>query len=403
MVTLLALIAIAQPSPQNTDTYQDVWRKVESAIRTRYYARESRKDEMERLLSTYGPLASSARTRETFAIHVQKMIEEFGDSHFALETDADQGFYFADAILRQENAKGLPFIGAWFEPAPNGQRVRYILNASEAEEAGLRPGDVVIHAADRPFQPVYSFMTPQNKTVELTVQRGSQQLTIHVQPQTQNAIDAFYAATMRSTRIIQHDGKRYAYGRIWSMIDRKFADHIYNWLLRGAGQNSDGFILDLRDGFGGRPENFYEPLFAPEHTIEWNMGQLTIKQLTGYQKPVVVLINGGTRSAKEVVSAILKDSDRALLVGSPTKGDVLGTFPLAIEDWAYLEIPMVDLRLNGKRLERAPVEPHIHLPREYGDSAEDLFLARALQELSQLSGQIRQSSLEQRYPGGTRQ
>ena len=107
-----------------------------------------------------------------------------------------------------------------------------------------------------------------------------------------------------------------------------------------------------------------------------------MKQLFGYGRPLVVLINGGSRSAKEVFSAIIKKSGRGKLIGQTTAGHVLGTFPQRIADWAYLEIPMVDVKVDGTRIEGSGVKPDIEVTPEYAPDGTDRVLQEALRQLT---------------------
>jgi carboxyl-terminal processing protease len=106
------------------------------------------------------------------------------------------------------------------------------------------------------------------------------------------------------------------------------------------------------------------------------------RQLFGYGRPLVVLINGGSRSAKEVLSYIFKKSGRATLVGQKTAGNVLGTFPQAINDWAYLEVPMLDVLADGVRLEGTGVAPDVPVAKEFDATGNDLDLQAALDRLA---------------------
>jgi len=165
------------------------------------------------------------------------------------------------------------------------------------------------------------------------------------------------------------------------MVDIQISDMLGIFVRQGLAGRSDALIYDLRDGFGGRPEGFFELFFAPDYELAWGLGSVTSKQRTGYDKPMVVLTNEGTRSAKEVVSAIFKKSKRATLIGQPTKGDVLGTFPQMIGDWGILEIPMVDLAFEGERMEKNPVQPDISVKDDPFRPGDEQFEA-ALDHLS---------------------
>ncbi|RYD18736.1 MAG: hypothetical protein EOP88_21540 [Verrucomicrobiaceae bacterium] len=102
----------------------------------------------------------------------------------------------------------------------------------------------------------------------------------------------------------------------------------------------DGLIVDLRGGFGGFAEPYLNPLVA-------------------YRRPLALVVDGGSRSAKEVVSYALQSTGRARIVGTRTSGHVLGTFPRRINAWSYLEIPELDLKVNGARLEGRGVIPDV--------------------------------------------
>jgi carboxyl-terminal processing protease len=95
-----------------------------------------------------------------------------------------------------------------------------------------------------------------------------------------------------------------------------------------------------------------------------------------------VLINGGSRSAKEILSFILKSSHRATLIGTTTAGNVLGTSPIRISDWAYLEIPVVDVSIDGVRLEKNGVQPDIMVPDGFDKAGKDVVIERAVQFLT---------------------
>lgn len=379
---LASISAALLLAPVQSSGFADTWKTVETAIRTRYYARDRRKAEMDALLAKYGPKASAAPSRAAFRDSVKSMIAEFADSHFDLATDEDQAFYFMDSIMKRANAKQMPHIGVWFDaPTKDGYPIKMVLTGLAAEKSGLRKGDVITKIEGQPFTPIASLKPFIGRSAEVEYLRAGQAMKADVSVGQGLAINVFFDATRNSARIIERDGKRFAYFRCWSMIDDMFKNFLTMFATRGAGQETDGFILDLRDGFGGRPEGYYETFFAPEIPIAWHIGQITQNQISGYSKPMVVLTNRGTRSAKEVVSHIFKASKRAVLVGDTTAGDVLGTSPMPIQDWAYLEIPMVDLTIGGKRLERAGVDPDVAVANEYDAAGRDLYLERGLSEL----------------------
>lgn len=383
VATLASLALSLQPfAPSQQQDFGKTWSTVESAIRTRFYARISRKDEIDKLLSDAKPKATAAKTEAEFSKAVNDMIDAFKDSHFDFFTKEDQGFYVMAALLRGANAPKMPNIDAWFKPATDGYTVQMLLNGGSCEKAGIRKGDVIVRIDGQPFTPVSSLRSRVDKDAKLTVRRGSQTFEATVAVDEEIGADMFLQASKRSTRVIESGGKKIGYFHLWTQANDDFRNALSS-AVYGPLRETDAMVLDLRDGFGGRPEGFADPFFRPEVQLEWKFGENApgMKQLFGYQRPLVVLINEGSRSAKEVLSLILKSCGRATLIGSTTAGHVLGTSPMPVEDWGYLEIPMVDLITDGERLEGKGVAPHIPLPREMDENGNDLHLQRALEFL----------------------
>lgn len=96
-------------------------------------------------------------------------------------------------------------------------------------------------------------------------------------------------------------------------------------------QGARRYILDLRDNPGGL---MYEAinivnLFIPKgkevvstkgKVREWNKSYATLNAPLDLETPLVVLIDGGSASASEIVAGALQDYDRAVLIGQKTFG-----------------------------------------------------------------------------------
>ncbi|MEQ9308353.1 MAG: S41 family peptidase [Balneolaceae bacterium] len=92
----------------------------------------------------------------------------------------------------------------------------------------------------------------------------------------------------------------------------------------------EGFVLDLRDNPGGILQEavaiidkFVEPGIAVVETrgriAEYNEAYETREPIL-FDKPVIVLMNGGSASASEVVAGALQDLDRAVILGETSFG-----------------------------------------------------------------------------------
>ena len=369
-------------APQQKIDFADAWTRTRQAIQRQYYAREARGDEMKALLDKYEPLAKRAKTKAEFSSAVVQMIAEFGDSHFDFLTDADQGFYGLGSLVAGDRDLDMPHVGAWFIERDGQRVISMVLEGSPADKVGLLPGDVIESVNGIPFDPIYSLRPLVDEEAEFViVLRSGGRKTVTMTVLEDEGMGLFYDATRASREILEHDGKTFGYIHLWTMAEERFKRTLHSF-VNGKAKDTDGFILDLRDGFGGRPEEYADPFFRPGFNIEWRFGSNGFVTPFGYGKPLVVIIDKGSRSAKEVLAYILKESGRATLVGERTGGNVLGTSPFWIGDWAILEIPMVDVIVDGVRLEGVGVEPHVAVIDEFDADGNDLFLARALEILS---------------------
>jgi len=380
VAALLSAYALTFPPIQGPvePNYAATWERVKNNISTRYFARQQRKDEMEKLFGKYGPIASKAKSKEEFSSAVNGMIRDFGDSHFDFLTTEDQGFYTFGSFIRQD-LPDLPHIGAWFKKSGDGYTVQMVLQGTPAAEHDIRKGDLVTLIDGKPFLPVSPLRSKIGEKVKLTLKRQGQTLEKEVEVRAAKGMNLFLEATRNSVKIIDHGGKKIGYIHLWTMANDDFRNALSN-AVYGRLKDTDGFILDIRDGFGGRPEGFGDPFFRPEANLEWKMSPSAgFTQLFGYGRPLVVITNEGSRSAKEVFAYLIKKSGRGTLVGTTTAGHVLGTSPVPVDDWGMLEIPMVDVIADGIRIEGKGIAPDVEVKPEFDSSGKDMHLAKALE------------------------
>lgn len=374
LLPLLAALVQTSPAPR-PDDFAATFNQATTMI-SQYFYDQKRKESAKVIFGQFAPKAKAAGSRVEFGRLMNDMIAQFEDSHFAFLGDDEQGYYLFDGLQKafsnDKKAAPMPHFGAWFRREGARYFVQMVLNGEEAERVGLRKGDELLTVAGQPFQPVVGWSNWIGQDVPLTVKRGSKTLSVTVKPKVEPAMSAFLRASRNSARVVERDGKRIGYFHLWTQGTDDFIQATHNAVARMM--NTDAFILDLRDGFGGRPEKYADPFFRPGVKLEWTFGNATQVEEYGYTKPLIVLINEGSRSAKEVLSYILKKSKRGTLVGHTTAGAVLGTTPMRLNSWAFLEIPMVQLKVDGETLEDKGVAPDIAVPQETGANGEDLIL-----------------------------
>jgi carboxyl-terminal processing protease len=163
------------------------------------------------------------------------------------------------------------------------------------------------------------------------------------------------------------------------------ANDVAKEILRLKRSNITGLILDLRYNGGGSMQEAVElaGIFidaGPVAQIKTREAKVvTLKDVirgTVYDGPLILLVNGSSASASEMVAGTLQDYNRALIVGSPTYGKAtaqvvlpmdttidLATYNGRAQASSYLKVTISKLyRITGNTAQRNGVQPDILLP-----------------------------------------
>src|SRR2546423_1872126 len=218
--------------------------------------------------------------------------------------------------LQSTSPPTIDFAKAWDKAASAIEQSYYVRD--------LRKGDLVVSVDGRPFFPIESLKPDVGHSAVFVISRNGLALSKTVEVRQMPALGMFLEGMRRSAKTINLGRKKIGYLHLWTQASDDFKNELASEMYQKF-RDTDAFILDLRDGFGGRPEGYGDPFFRPEVKLDWKFSGTTLHELYGYGKPLVVLINGGSRSAKEVLSFVFKKSGRATLIGANTAGNVLGT------------------------------------------------------------------------------
>ncbi|MCX7822514.1 MAG: S41 family peptidase [Syntrophobacterales bacterium] len=136
-----------------------------------------------------------------------------------------------------------------------------------------------------------------------------------------------------------------------------------------------GLILDLRNNPGGLLEQAVQVSdeFLESGLIVYTKGRKEEQQMKfearkndkPHKYPIVVLVNGGSASASEIVAGALQDHKVALVLGEPTfgKGSVQTVIPL--EDGSAVRLTTaLYYTPSGRSIQAKGIEPDIYVPRE---------------------------------------
>jgi carboxyl-terminal processing protease len=163
---------------------------------------------------------------------------------------------------------------------------------------------------------------------------------------------------------------RLGYVRLYHLLSDEVVDLLAELLVSRPLVEADGIVLDIR-GRGGVPS-------AVERTIE--LFDHHTKSGPVFGRPVVVVTDGETRSAKEVLAWSWKELALGPIVGERTRGAVIGAKFVPLPDGAWLLLAHTDMRCltAGTVLEGRGVEPDIPVKDDLPYAAgRDLLVERA--------------------------
>jgi carboxyl-terminal processing protease len=324
------------------------------------------------------------------------MLSELRASHTRFYTwDEPEYYQLADIFVGALRRRGIerafpdgrisyPGIGIISASEANGRHtITAVIDGTPAQQAGLRPGDDTIAADGTAFEPIGSFRGKVGKTVVLEVHRGGSDRQISVVPVDLEPNKMFLRGLESSARIIESDRRRVGYVLVWCYAGFIYQRALEYLLSQGALKDADALIWDLRDGWGGaQPE--YLDLFnarAPTMQVTDRSGKNEFVNVK-WRKPVAMLINGGTRSGKEVLAYGFKKYRLGELIGTRTEGAVLAATAFLIGSGLLL-LAVEDVRVDGERLEGVGVTPTIEVQTEAASAgSDDPQLRRAVAVLS---------------------
>jgi carboxyl-terminal processing protease len=245
------------------------------------------------------------------------------------------------------------------------------IEGTPAFKAGIKAGDRIVGIEDKStkgmtlMDAVKNIRGPQGSEVKLTVTREGQSepLVFRIKR------DVIPLKSVRHYALTPTIG----YVRISNFQSQTDGD------LKDAlgdlekGHNLKGLILDLRNNPGGLLSQAVKvsDLFLEKGVIVSTKGRdasqdvIMTAHKNGTQRnyPIVVLVNGGSASASEIVAGALQDNKRALILGTTTfgKGSVQTIIPLS--DGSGLRLTTARYYTpSGKSIQLSGIVPDIKVP-----------------------------------------
>jgi carboxyl-terminal processing protease len=386
----------APPSDSGSALFDDVWR----TVRDRFYDPSLHGLDWAAVRARYEPAVVAAQSDEARAALINTMLAELGASHTALYIRDDPAYYqLADIFSGKLRREGLDRIfpggevtypGIGIFTRLDGQWRTFIsgvIEGTAAARAGLLVGDEILSADGMPFHPIGAFRGKVGAAVALTIRRvvDGPAFALSVVPEDIRPSRMFLQGLEASARVIEGPrGARIGYVHVWSYAGAAYQRALERLIAEGPLKEADALIWDLRDGWGGA-EPQYLDLFnprAPSMQVINRDGAISTWSAK-WRKPVAMLINGGTRSGKEILAYGFKKYGLGEVIGTPSARAVLASTAFLMSDGSLLLLAVSDVRVDGERLEGAGVTPTIDLPFDSAYAAgRDPQLDRAVEVLS---------------------
>ncbi len=200
---------------------------------------------------------------------------------------------------------------------------------SPAFKAGIKAGDKILAIDGKPTQAIdvqdASKMIRGKAGTIVTLRIGRQQSNFDLKLTRAN----IELPTVHYT--LKQEGKK----RIGYITLREFSSHAAEQMQRAIQdlnrQQVDGFVLDLRGNPGGLLQSSIEiarmwlETGSIVRTVDRVGGseEMTANRTALTKRPLVLLVDGNSASASEILSGALQDNQRAVVVGSQTFGKAL--------------------------------------------------------------------------------
>ncbi|MFC1599742.1 S41 family peptidase [Patescibacteria group bacterium] len=255
------------------------------------------------------------------------------------------------------------------------------LKGSPAEEADIKPNDIIIEVDDEIVQGldmdqlIDLLRGPAGSEVKLKIKRGSNYYFKNI---VRTHIDVPYV----ESEIIDDIGIIYYY-QFTSNSNDQFKTEIEKIIA----QNPKGIIIDLRNNPGGYvyssqllisrfiPKGETYVNFIMADGTSYGENSLGPGDLKDY--PIAVLINEGSASASEIAALALKDAAGATIIGAPSFGKEKIQEIITYNDGSSLKLSIAKWTSpNGTSVSENGIEPDYNI--KLGDT-EDSQLNKALQ------------------------
>jgi len=278
------------------------------------------------------------------------------------------------------------------------------LTGTPAEKAGLKAGDLILKITDKANN-VDKDTTGMSLDEAVKFIRGKIGTEVTLKMYREGKADYFDVVLKRENIVVpsvtvefkEQNGKKVAWVKISTftenLMSKEWDEAVLKIKTEKAKGNFGGIILDLRNNPGGflqasvlvASDFIKEGTVVSQQSYDGSVEKYDVDTTRGnlLDEKTVVLINGGSASASEILAGALKDFNRAKLVGEKSFGKGTVQQPEDFSDGSGLHITIAKWLLpSGKNIHGEGIVPDVEIkPSEDVNSKEDLQLNKAIETL----------------------
>lgn len=281
--------------------------------------------ELKKLINVYDTIESNyygeLDKQELIDSAIDSMIDSIGDD-YTTYTDND-----ATNIFLEDLEGTYEGIGCMVSMTENKEIIVVsTFDDSPAKKAGLEPNDIILKIDDENFkdktsEDMANYVKESTKSkITLTVKRGEEEKEIIIKREKVEIPSV-------TSKIIEKDNKQIGYMDI-SIFSAVTYNQFKKQLEDLETKNIEGLIIDVRNDTGGYLSSVTDisSLFLKKgkviYQLEDDKNKEKIKDTTKDHReyPIVVLINGASASASEILAATIKESYGGMVIGTNSYG-----------------------------------------------------------------------------------
>jgi carboxyl-terminal processing protease len=260
-------------------------------------------------------------------------------------------------------------VGMNVEEDRRGLKVLRVFEGAPAEKAGIQRGDLIVEVDGKSLAGVNSDVAtsrikgPSGTSVQLRVFSPGSDSTRRVRVKRERI-----SVPVATGRIVERDGKKLGVVELTG-----FSAGAHGLLRREIdqllGKGAQGIVLDLRGNGGGLLSEavLVSSIFIEDGEIVSVRGRSRSERTQDAQGdaidediPVVVLVDGGSASASEIVTGALRDRNRGTVVGTNTFGKGLVQEVERLSNGGVLDLTVANYYLpGGKTITKAGIKPQV--------------------------------------------